>query len=111
MERSAIALSIPKHHHEATIHVILLMAVKECSPRIIGGEFHFGCASGTDQRDVLIQPPHLGTTVHPAHFKSVSMEMHRMVVHAEVLQDKSITLTSLQDRLIGVRIRLTVDSP
>jgi len=104
-------LCIAKHHHETTVHVILLMTMEESVAGIVGDKFNFRRGPGGNKDHILHETAHLWAVVNLANFESVPVQMHWMVIHAEVLHDEPIASTCFQDRLIGLRIGFAVDSP
>src|ERR1700677_92581 len=90
-------LRIVEHHHESSVHVILLVTVKECLARIVGHKLYLDSSAGVHQHHILAHTGDLRAVLDPANLKRVPMQMDGMVVHAYVLHDQAVSLSGPQN--------------
>jgi hypothetical protein len=57
-----------------------------------------------DEDDVLLQTLQLRAVVYPTHFEAMPVQMDRVIVGAEVLQNEPVTLPRFQDWFVGLRV-------
>src|SRR6202789_4659469 len=95
-----VDLRIVEHHHESSVHVILLMTVKECLAGIVGHKLYLDGSTGVHQHHLLAHTGDLRAVLDPADLKRVPMQMHGMVVHAFILHNQAITLSGLQQKRV-----------
>src|SRR5580658_163493 len=95
-------LGITKEHHEAGIHVILLVAVKERHAGVVGGKLHVDLTLRWRQHNIFDEPSHVGIPGHTANLKAVSMQMNGMIVAAVIDELKPIALTLMERDGFGV---------
>src|ERR1700721_4706833 len=96
-----VELRIVEHHHESSIHVILLVTVKECLARIVGHKLYLDGSTGVHQHHILKHTGDLRAVLDPADLKRVPMQMHGMVVHAFVFHDTTVSLSGPQKGWVG----------
>src|ERR1019366_6205996 len=87
-------LRIAKHHHETSIHVVLLVAMEQRIARMIGCELYGGCAARGNQEDVLHQSSHT-RTAHICNLDGVATQVDGGVVRAQVLHHQAIALAGM----------------
>ena len=96
-----VELRIVEHHHESSVHVILLMAVQESLTRIVGHKLYLDGSTGVNQDDILcaalLSPRHLQTAGSQM---CAPVQMNRVIIHALVFHDKAITLSELQQKRV-----------
>src|ERR1700679_1127911 len=92
-----VELRIVEHHHESSVHVILLVTVKECLARIVGHKLYLDGSTCMPPPHILAPPGDLRGVLDPADLKRVPMQMHGMVVHAFVLHDQTVSLSGPQN--------------
>ena len=96
-----VELRIVEHHHESSVHVILLMAVQECLTRIVGHKLYLDGSTGVNQDDILcaalLSPRHLQTAGSQM---CAPVQMNRVIIHALVFHDQAITLSGLQQKRV-----------
>jgi hypothetical protein len=68
-----VELRIVEHHHESSVHVILLMAVQESLTRIVGHKLYLDGSTGVNQDDILAQPCYLRAIFKPPDLKCVRL--------------------------------------
>src|SRR5580700_6013545 len=97
MARSGIL----EEHHEAKIHVVLLVTVKQGGAGIVRGELDLGAGLGVDQNDILDDAANVGRRrlssdrerlPQPAELKTVPVQMQRMIVDTLVDELQAVAL-------------------
>lgn len=58
-------------HHESSVHVILLVTVKECLAGIVGHKLHLDGSTGMHQHHILADTGDLRAVLDPANLKRV----------------------------------------
>jgi hypothetical protein len=91
--------------------VVLLMTMKECFSWVIRHKLDFGSALRANEHDIFPQTMHLKIALELAHFKGMSVKMHRVIVCAKVFQNEPVALPRFEDWLVGLRVRLSIDPP
>ncbi len=84
-----------EQHHEAKIHVTLLMTVKQRQPRIRCNKIYF-CRAPRPDYDYIFHQSAERNAIKVCDLKAVTVQMHWMIVHTFVLHDQAITLALLQ---------------
>src|SRR5271168_4117001 len=69
------------------------------------------CVPGVNEYDVLSQAVQLGAAVYPTHFEGMAVQMHWMIVCAQILHHQAVALPGLEDWFVGLRVRLPIDPP
>src|SRR6202789_2250397 len=92
-----VELRIVEHHHESSVHVILLVTMKECLARIVGHKLYLDGSTGMHQHHILAHTGDLRAVLDPADLKRVPLKMYGMVIHAFVLHDQTVSLSGPQN--------------
>jgi hypothetical protein len=80
------ASRILEHHHETSIHVILLMAVEQRIAWIVGRKVNLNGFSGVDKNNVLSKTSDCGPVFKPPDLECMPMQVHGMVIHTLIPQ-------------------------
>ena len=103
-------LGIAEEHHEAEIHVVLLVAVQKGLAGVVGGELHLDFFAGGDEDGVLDDAVGVDA-FEAAEFEAVAMEVHGVVVLALVTKDETVTGAGVEDGGVRIGIGFAVDAP
>ena len=107
-----VQLSITKEHHEAEIHVVLLMAVEQRKAWVVGGELNDGFSAGINEDRIFVDAADgHGRAGELGDGEEMTVQMDGMIVSAVVLEAQTVSLPALQDGLRDVGEGLSVDGP
>ena len=83
-------LRIAKEHHEAGIHVVLLVTMKERQTGIVGCELHLDLGAGINQDGVFDDPVGFRMAGQAAQFKAVPVQVNGMIIGAAIDECQTI---------------------
>jgi hypothetical protein len=87
---------VVEEHHEAFVHVILLVAVEQGGSGVVGGELNVDFGFGLDEHYIFEQAAGVWILRKAAQFEAMAMQVDRVIVSACVLELEPVALATLE---------------
>jgi hypothetical protein len=92
-----------EEHHEAFVHVILLVAVEQGGSGVVGGKLNVDFGFGFDEHYIFEQAAYVWALRKAAQLEAMAVQVDRVIVAACVLELEPVALTACERSRAGFR--------